>query len=64
MSKAVAKADAETVKDTGVRSTGDIISRLGSDAGIVGEGLTRELSEGLRYVLTPQCRLHTQRMVF
>lgn len=35
-------------KDTGVRSTGDIISRLGSDAGIVGDSLTRELSEGLR----------------
>ena len=46
-SKAVA-VSAE--KDTGVRSTGDIISRLGSDAGIVGEGLTRELSEGLRFV--------------
>ncbi|KAJ8297226.1 ATP-dependent permease MDL1, mitochondrial [Rhodotorula toruloides] len=40
------------VKDTGVRSTGDIISRLGSDAGIVGESLTRELSEGLRAVVT------------
>ena len=35
-------------KDTGVRSTGDIISRLGSDASIVGDSLTRELSDGLR----------------
>ncbi|GJN92062.1 hypothetical protein Rhopal_005090-T1 [Rhodotorula paludigena] len=41
-----------TTKDTGVRSTGDIISRLGSDAGIVGESLTRELSDGLRAVVT------------
>ncbi|GAA5907996.1 ABC transporter ATP-binding protein [Sporobolomyces salmoneus] len=40
------------VKKTGVRSTGDIISRLGSDAGIVGESLTRELSEGLRALVT------------
>lgn len=40
------------VKRTGVRSTGDIISRLGSDAGIVGESLTRELSEGLRALVT------------
>lgn len=39
-------------KDTGVRSTGDIISRLGSDAGIVGESLTRELSDGLRALVT------------
>ncbi|GAA5991333.1 hypothetical protein JCM11641_004802 [Rhodosporidiobolus odoratus] len=39
-------------KQTGVRSTGDIISRLGSDAGIVGESLTRELSEGLRALVT------------
>ncbi|CEQ38772.1 SPOSA6832_00236, partial [Sporobolomyces salmonicolor] len=39
-------------KKTGVRSTGDIISRLGSDAGIVGESLTRELSEGLRALVT------------
>jgi hypothetical protein len=36
--------------ESGTRGTGDIISRLGSDAGIVGESLTRELSEGLRYV--------------
>jgi ABC-type multidrug transport system fused ATPase/permease subunit len=36
--------------ETGSRGTGDTISRLGSDAGIVGESLTRELSEGLRYV--------------
>lgn len=43
---------AVAVKDTGVRSTGDIISRLGSDAGIVGESLTRELSEGLRALVT------------
>ncbi|GAA6002580.1 hypothetical protein JCM10207_007575 [Rhodosporidiobolus poonsookiae] len=41
-----------TTKQTGVRSTGDVISRLGSDAGIVGESLTRELSEGLRAVVT------------
>ncbi|GAA5855011.1 hypothetical protein JCM8547_002344 [Rhodosporidiobolus lusitaniae] len=41
-----------TTKPTGVRSTGDIISRLGSDAGIVGDSLTRELSEGLRSVVT------------
>ena len=40
------------VKDTGVRSTGDVISRLGSDASIVGESLTRELSDGLRAVVT------------
>ncbi len=40
------------VKDTKIRSTGDIISRLGSDAGIVGESLTRELSEGLRAMVT------------
>ncbi|KAI5478724.1 ABC transporter [Pseudohyphozyma bogoriensis] len=39
-------------KDTGVRSTGDIISRLGSDASIVGDSLTRELSEGLRALVT------------
>ncbi|GAA5918067.1 hypothetical protein JCM6882_006225 [Rhodosporidiobolus microsporus] len=39
-------------KSTGVRSTGDVISRLGSDAGIVGESLTRELSEGLRSLVT------------
>ncbi|KAM0793593.1 hypothetical protein ACM66B_001026 [Microbotryomycetes sp. NB124-2] len=43
---------AVATKDTGVRSTGDIISRLGSDAGIVGESLTRELSEGLRALVT------------
>lgn len=43
---------AAIVKDTGVRSTGDIISRLGSDSGIVGESLTRELSEGLRALVT------------
>lgn len=49
----VALADqVPAVKDTGVRSTGDIISRLGSDAGIVGESLTRELSEGLRALVT------------
>ncbi|SCV68519.1 BQ2448_640 [Microbotryum intermedium] len=40
------------VPQTGVRSTGDIISRLGSDCGIVGESLTRELSEGLRALVT------------
>ncbi|GAA5876560.1 hypothetical protein JCM3774_003139 [Rhodotorula dairenensis] len=40
------------VKDTGVRSTGDIISRLGSDAGIVGDSLTRDLSDGLRSLVT------------
>ncbi|KAL8286490.1 hypothetical protein RQP46_004507 [Phenoliferia psychrophenolica] len=39
-------------KDTGVRSTGDIISRLGSDASIVGDSLTRELSDGLRALVT------------
>ncbi|GAA5922677.1 ABC transporter ATP-binding protein [Sporobolomyces koalae] len=55
-SKAEASSTASTalipVKKTGVRSTGDIISRLGSDAGIVGESLTRELSEGLRALVT------------
>ncbi|KWU41912.1 hypothetical protein RHOSPDRAFT_12592, partial [Rhodotorula sp. JG-1b] len=40
------------LKDTGVRSTGDIISRLGSDAGIVGDSLTRDLSDGLRSLVT------------
>lgn len=35
-----------------MRSTGDIISRLGSDSAIVGESLTRELSEGLRALVT------------
>ncbi|GAA5991385.1 hypothetical protein JCM10908_003287 [Rhodotorula pacifica] len=40
------------VKDTGVRSTGDIISRLGSDASIVGDSLTRDLSDGLRSLVT------------
>lgn len=40
------------VKESGVRSTGDIISRLGSDASIVGDSLTRELSEGLRALVT------------
>ena len=34
------------------RSTGDIISRLGSDASIVGDSVTRELGEGLRALLT------------
>ena len=33
-------------------STGDIISRLGSDASIVGDSVTRELGEGLRALLT------------
>ncbi|KAK4057664.1 ATP-binding cassette permease mdl1 [Microbotryomycetes sp. JL221] len=47
-----ASSNAVATKDTGVRSTGDIISRLGSDAGIVGESLTRELSEGLRALVT------------
>ncbi|POY70519.1 hypothetical protein BMF94_6433 [Rhodotorula taiwanensis] len=40
------------VKETGVRSTGDVISRLGSDAGIVGDSLTRDLSDGLRSLVT------------
>lgn len=40
------------MKDTGVRSTGDVISRLGSDAGIVGDSLTRDLSDGLRSLVT------------
>ena len=31
----------------GVKSSGDIISRLGSDASIVGDSITKELSEGL-----------------
>jgi len=48
----VASTELIPVKKTGVRSTGDIISRLGSDAGIVGESLTRELSEGLRALVT------------
>lgn len=47
-----APADLTTVQDTGVRSTGDIISRLGSDTSIVGDSLTRELSEGLRALVT------------
>jgi ATP-binding cassette subfamily B (MDR/TAP) protein 10 len=42
----------ETTPDTGVRGVGDIISRLGSDSSIVGESLTRELSEGLRALAT------------
>lgn len=45
-----APGTALATKDTGVRSTGDIISRLGSDASIVGDSLTRELSDGLRWV--------------
>jgi len=48
----IASTELIPVKKTGVRSTGDIISRLGSDAGIVGESLTRELSEGLRALVT------------
>lgn len=42
----------ETTPDAGVRGVGDIISRLGSDSSIVGESLTRELSEGLRALAT------------
>lgn len=42
----------ETTPDVGVKGVGDIISRLGSDASIVGESLTRELSEGLRALVT------------
>ncbi|BGP12325.1 ATP-binding cassette permease mdl1 [Rhodosporidiobolus nylandii] len=51
-STANATTTALASKKTGVRSTGDVISRLGSDAGIVGESLTRELSEGLRAIVT------------
>lgn len=42
----------ETTPDVGVKGVGDVISRLGSDASIVGESLTRELSEGLRAAAT------------
>lgn len=38
--------------DFGVRGVGDVISRLGSDSSIVGDSLTRELSEGLRALAT------------
>lgn len=41
---------AESLQENRVRGTGDIISRLGADASIVGESITRELSEGLRCV--------------
>jgi len=51
-STSAATSELIPVKKTGVRSTGDIISRLGSDASIVGESLTRELSEGLRALVT------------
>ncbi|GAA6033757.1 hypothetical protein JCM8097_004420 [Rhodosporidiobolus ruineniae] len=50
--ESVTAAAVANSKKTGVRSTGDVISRLGSDAGIVGDSLTRELSEGLRAVVT------------
>ncbi|GAA5827146.1 hypothetical protein JCM11251_001141 [Rhodosporidiobolus azoricus] len=49
---AAASTAVAPTKNTGIRSTGDVISRLGSDAGIVGESLTRELSEGLRSLVT------------
>ena len=45
-------SSSESVPDVGVRGVGDIISRLGSDSSIVGESLTRELSEGLRALAT------------
>ncbi|KAK4699123.1 hypothetical protein P7C70_g7144, partial [Phenoliferia sp. Uapishka_3] len=48
LAPAVKAGTAVAVKETGVRSTGDIISRLGSDCSIVGDSLTRELSDGLR----------------
>ena len=38
--------------DTRVRSTGDVLSRLGADSSIVGDALTRELGDGLRAVVT------------
>lgn len=40
-------ATAATDEGRGVKSSGDIISRLGSDASIVGDSITKELSEGL-----------------
>jgi ATP-binding cassette subfamily B (MDR/TAP) protein 10 len=38
----------DSMQENRVRGTGDVISRLGADASIVGESITRELSEGLR----------------
>lgn len=52
LSSALSLSTTETTPDTGVRGVGDIISRLGSDSSIVGESLTRELSEGLRALAT------------
>lgn len=52
LSSALSLAGTEGTPDVGVRGVGDVISRLGSDSSIVGESLTRELSEGLRSLAT------------
>lgn len=52
LSAALSLEGTEGTPDIGVRGVGDVISRLGSDSSIVGESLTRELSEGLRSLAT------------
>lgn len=51
-SGAAAPNPAHGAPEIKVKGTGDIISRLGSDASIVGDSVTRELGEGLRALLT------------
>lgn len=44
-------SSSSTSTSTGPTGVGDIISRLNTDAVIVGDNLTRELADGLRYVI-------------